>query len=509
MAVIHKNKWLSQSIHKKHNSSQKASKRSGSSPVRQRRRRKKFKSQRRSKNVLKQMTVDYNDFVAQNKRENYQRIQIRPTIEYNCDQRGIQNLDDMEEFDEWTDSQGVWTCSYCHTRNPNESAFCTVCEWQYIRDDTLESYFIYDEPDEQMHAAKSHYSTMRYKKKPQRKHKSTISSCESNEDIYHYNPHLSTSQREMSLDSNGVIYQNYLIHLDYIHSLDRARRKLYNIVSPQIRRLIQSIQTSDGDRYLNHHFVPDKVSVECLLNDFWLRLWMDKFDDITNEIVYVKKTRFSRHRESNKSPMVMDLYRYHPIIKHSKTDRLITFYLTRHDVNAFAPMDVVQICMSYCGLIPQLLPSYNGNFFDYHVHIECDEFISWSRRESTCYKMYLSYSDGWARPFPWFGDEFTICALIGEKMKGQKQQVLNENLLPLFSVRVGKKSEAGNTRWEAKRFASRKKCSSHPARYFHPRRWSFGWGYKVVSGTYTERHNTKFKWIGVNERDHKKFALTD
>merc|ERR1712156_1407051 len=132
----------------------------------------------------------------------------------------------------------------------------------------------------------------------------------------------------------------------------------------------------------------------------------------------------------------------------------------RHDVNAFAPMEVVQICMSYCGLISQLLPSYNGNCFDYHVNIECDAFISWSRRKRTCYKMHPSYSEVRGQDsYPWFDDKFTICALIGEKMKGQKQQVLNESLLPLFRVRVGQKSVAGVTDLERKWVAPRKNLS--------------------------------------------------
>merc|ERR1719361_3351462 len=81
-----KNKWISQSLRKRHNKIQKAH-------VKQRINRKKFQSQRFRKNVVKQMGFDFNDFVLQNQMGNCKRMQVRPTIGYHhCND--IQCLDD-------------------------------------------------------------------------------------------------------------------------------------------------------------------------------------------------------------------------------------------------------------------------------------------------------------------------------------------------------------------------------------------------------------------------------
>eukprot|EP01084_Bolivina_argentea_P258681 436198_1 len=91
-----KNKWQSQRIHKEYNRIQHASKHYGKynniifkrkDPLKQRKDRKKFKIQRKRKKYYKEMSFDYEDFISNNKNENFGRIQIRPTIQYRIEKR--------------------------------------------------------------------------------------------------------------------------------------------------------------------------------------------------------------------------------------------------------------------------------------------------------------------------------------------------------------------------------------------------------------------------------------
>ena len=91
-----KNKWQNQQIHKKYNKIQRASKHYGKplsyniiykrkKPIKQRKDYKKFLIQQKRKEIYKQMTFDFDDFIFKNKNENYKRIriQIKRTINSN------------------------------------------------------------------------------------------------------------------------------------------------------------------------------------------------------------------------------------------------------------------------------------------------------------------------------------------------------------------------------------------------------------------------------------------
>lgn len=57
---------------------------------------------------------------------------------------------------------------------------------------------------------------------------------------------------------------------------------------------------------------------------------------------------------------VCDIIKYHPMVQFVKMERFVAAYLTTFDDHAFVPVDVLGICMSFCGVIPQLLPSFNA-----------------------------------------------------------------------------------------------------------------------------------------------------
>merc|ERR1711951_103474 len=124
------------------------------------------------------------------------------------------------------------------------------------------------------------------------------------------------------------------------------------------------------------------------------------------------------------------------------------------------------------------------------VDYDCNAFLKLCRHRvnrrcscsTTCSYNYKKYR--WStHSYPWFDDKFTICALIGENMEGKEQQVLNESLLPLFSVRIGKETFMGITEKQS--------------------RFEEGRGNLFNYGN-TESHNTNFEWIGVNKRDQKR-----
>lgn len=88
--VVYKNKWESQRIHKRNNRKQRATKHyrkeaqdviwTKKKPVKQRKCYKRFLSQRRRKKIYKQLSFDLDDFVFNDKKENYKRIQIKASI---------------------------------------------------------------------------------------------------------------------------------------------------------------------------------------------------------------------------------------------------------------------------------------------------------------------------------------------------------------------------------------------------------------------------------------------
>eukprot|EP01084_Bolivina_argentea_P191393 328755_1 len=146
--ITKQNKWKHQLIHKKFNKMQYASKHYGTSeliqkrknPVKQRKDRKKFKVQRNRKKIYKNMVFDYDDFLNQNKSENYKRIQTRPSISYYSQHKYNQldidaisfnyyhheNKQQIETLYNYNDIP-IWQCDICTYINIEKLEFCAIC----------------------------------------------------------------------------------------------------------------------------------------------------------------------------------------------------------------------------------------------------------------------------------------------------------------------------------------------------------------------------------------------
>ena len=127
-----RNKWINQQIQKRQNKIQYASKHYGSdkyddiifkrkNPLKQRKARKKFRTQRSRKKIFKRMAFDYDDFVHQNKNENYRRIQTRPTIQQYYKYQYHDNMDIESMYYDYYQSPYDPDDLYTNTNNKKET----------------------------------------------------------------------------------------------------------------------------------------------------------------------------------------------------------------------------------------------------------------------------------------------------------------------------------------------------------------------------------------------------
>merc|ERR1719242_433562 len=132
----------------------------------------------------------------------------------------------------------------------------------------------HDDQSRLSNVAKAHYSEMRNRKQSNPRKLENKQKQRPRPSIFHFNP-----DTKAPLDSDGMFCQNYRNEMECMRFLERSRRKLYDIVLPHIRELKLGLCYTPYEYRRNHyeygwdHFVPKKISVECVLNDFWIRLW--------------------------------------------------------------------------------------------------------------------------------------------------------------------------------------------------------------------------------------------
>ena len=136
-------------------------------------------------------------------------------------------------------------------------------------------------------------------------------------------------------------------------------------------------------------------------------------------------------------------------------DSFIAAYLTKHDFHSFVPMDVLRICMSYCGLIPQLLPSFADwkKMYDdvKYVGVDYNEFTRFSHSEVSLYGKHVdrfryrhSINNTYSKDILGLDlserKSVTICALVGDDARkgiDENELVRFDHIIPMFSVRIG------------------------------------------------------------------------
>ena len=372
--------------------------------------------------------------------------------------------EEITEYSEEIDSEEDWCCIYCDALNPSETAFCRLCERKFIHNDSRNIYIPDDLDGDDIDTVKTSYSQFRKhkKKKSRRRRQKQMESTTSS--YGHFN--------SFHLDSHdGLIYKHYRDGIESKMYVDRLKRKLHGILRPHIRRLFDFV-TMRGQRCFD-------ILVDCTLNDFWIRSLMNDFDDISDRIIFLRKRpwcfqqetwsffREIGHRDTRiDAETVGDVLRYHPIIRMSKMDSFVAAYLTRHDVAAFVPNDVLRVCMSFCGVISYLLPSYDGwmnrrgrNAKCKVIDIDYRSFIEFSVTSIEPQDWRTNTKGGYSRDI-WDcgaccrgyqqGDsfEFVVCAVIDDQIKNRKSKGIRyEAMLPLYTVRVAKTSGTSRVLW--------------------------------------------------------------
>eukprot|EP01083_Nonionella_stella_P119042 355644_1 len=312
--------------------------------------------------------------------------------------------DDTDHDGEWHyinyDDIPIWNCTICSYKNIQRLSYCSFCNHPYTHETTANGNTT--KPKQPLRA-----------------------------NITNNSPKIHSLSRETS---DSEIYKYYHDKLMLKLKLIRMKRKLLNLLLPP-----NNLDILHSN--INH------LRVRCVINDHWLKKINLKHVNDGN-IIYIKRpidwysigerllSKPSSHLldfDVKYKQIMNDSLKYNAMVKMCDIHSFINIFLTRHDCTRFVPLDVLQLCVLFCGIVPQLLP-FASNCVDY---VSASRFQSFSFNKFKYTKNVYEASHWLYRSTEY---EIFVAIIIGNMNHIAAGSINYADFLPIFSLELMSRS---------------------------------------------------------------------